>query len=229
MICPKCNSVLQDKRRYCPHCGCILPKRRSVISDATLSFRTAMWGVLLGFWVLLFIGMMIDSPDVDVLIFLLVVSIPIVWRFIVLLRRYNLPENREKRKAAEEKSRQEYEKWRAEAPLRKEKRKLEAHRKQMEYHDDHLPVAAVLVTTKTHTETSKGAIGTAARTLVGGALFGTFGAAVGLASGRAETRTVSQEVTFSVRYASGRTGIETVQTDSKRFKELARLLVEQEH
>lgn len=210
--------------------------KKKRINDATLSFRTAIWGVLLGFWALLLLAMLIEWSGPEVLIFWLVVGVLIVWRFVVLLRKYNRPESRAYRQAQQEKARQDWEelrqereKWRAEAPLRKEKRKQEAYRKQMAYHDDHLPVAAVLVTTKTNTETSKGVIGTAARTLVGGALLGPFGAAVGLASGTATTRTVSQEVTFSVRYASGRTGIETVRTDSKRFKELARLLVETEH
>lgn len=87
--------------------------------------------------------------------------------------------------------------------------------------DDRVPVAAVIVSTKT--ETGKSALGTAARGVVGYALFGVFGAAVGVASGKTKIR--SQKVTFSVRYASGRTGIETVEVGSKRFEELAKLIV----
>lgn len=90
---------------------------------------------------------------------------------------------------------------------------------------DHRVESVVLLTTDKVTETRKGALGTAARTLVGGALFGTFGAAVGLVSGRAETRTVKTTATFLVKYASGLTATETVDIESRRFRELSRYIV----
>ena len=111
----------------------------------------------------------------------------------------------------------------------KARAKYEEKRKRQEYRaavaererEDRLPVAAVIVNTKT--ETGKSALGTAARGAVGYALFGVFGAAVGVTSGK--NRVTSQKVTFSVRYASGRTGVEIVEVGTKRFEELARLVV----
>lgn len=82
------------------------------------------------------------------------------------------------------------------------------------------PISAVLITTKD--ERAKGAISTATRGVVGGLLFGPFGAAVGMVSGR--EKMLSQKAIFSVRYADGHTGTETVEVGSKRFEELSVLL-----
>lgn len=106
----------------------------------------------------------------------------------------------------------------AEAKLRRMKATSEAERLMAA---DKRPVAAVLVATQDRY--GKSVTGTAARTLLGGALFGTFGAAVGMAT--AQSKMTGQKATFSVKYASGRTGTETVDVGSKRFEELAKLLV----
>lgn len=98
-----------------------VPKKKT---DRLLGFRLFLWGCVLSFWGLLFLGILLDSPDLGAVVALLIVGIPSVWRFVVLLRRYRSPENREKRRIAEEKSRQEYEKWRAEAPERKRQREI---------------------------------------------------------------------------------------------------------
>lgn len=124
---------------------------------------------------------------------------------------------KEEHKAAQKRKKQELSQRRPDSKLKAEIAQLKA--------DDHRVVSAVLLTTDKVTETHKGTIGTAARTLVGGALFGVFGAAVGLASGRAKTRTVSQTATFAVRYASGRTATEKVDINSRRFKELMEFIV----
>ena len=82
------------------------------------------------------------------------------------------------------------------------------------------PVSAVLLTTTE--QYGKSAVGTAARGLVGGALFGAFGAAVGMST--AKTKVVGKTATFSVKYASGRVATETVQMGTLRFEELAALI-----
>ena len=81
-------------------------------------------------------------------------------------------------------------------------------------------VSAVLLTTTE--QYGKSAVGTAARGLVGGALFGAFGAAVGMTT--AKTKVVGKTATFSVKYASGRVATETVQMGTLRFEELAALI-----
>lgn len=87
------------------------------------------------------------------------------------------------------------------------------------------PVSAVLVATQALTETKKSAIGAAGRAVVGGALLGPIGALAGAATTRSKTSVVGQSATFSVKYASGRVGTETVYVGGERFNELAALLV----
>ena len=87
---------------------------------------------------------------------------------------------------------------------------------------DTIPVAAVLISVQS--EYGKKVVGTAARGLIGAALGGTFGAAVGIATGRAKGN--AKTATFSVKYESGRKGLETVNVNTPRFKELATLLVD---
>ena len=86
--------------------------------------------------------------------------------------------------------------------------------------EDHTPVAAVVVTAQDKLSTSGGLGGA----VVGGLVAGPLGAVVGASAGK-KTEVTGQKVTFSVKYASGRTGIETVDVKSKRFKELSALLV----
>ena len=82
---------------------------------------------------------------------------------------------------------------------------------------DRTPVAAVLVSTNNH----KSGIGTAGRAVVGGALLGPVGALAGAASGSSK----ATKATFSVKYASGRVAVETVDINSRRFRELSALLM----
>ena len=81
---------------------------------------------------------------------------------------------------------------------------------------DKRAVSAVLISTTN----KRSAVGTIARATVGGAIFGLAGAIGGAASAKSHTT----HATFSVKYASGRTGTETVEINSKRFKELSALL-----
>ena len=81
--------------------------------------------------------------------------------------------------------------------------------------EDYRPVEAVLISTNSKTKTGS-ALGRAA---LGSWLFGFAGAVIGAA-----TASSKDTATFSVKYASGRTGVETVDVKSARFRELAALL-----
>ncbi len=106
----------------------------------------------------------------------------------------------------------------AEKEAREREHAVEDERKRQ----DTTPVAAVLISVQS--EYGKKIIGTAARGLIGAALGGTFGAAVGIAAGRAKGK--AKTATFSVKYESGRKGLETVNVNTPRFKELAALLLD---
>lgn len=90
------------------------------------------------------------------------------------------------------------------------------------WNEDTQPVSAVLISTQDVYR--KSALGAAGRALLGGAILGEFGAAVGLATTKAKSR--GQKATFAVKYASGRKGTETVDMRSERFKVLSALLVD---
>ena len=93
-------------------------------------------------------------------------------------------------------------------------RVLEEDRKRKE--DDRRPVSAVLISV----EYKQSALEGIGRAAVGDWLFGDAGAFVGAAS----TPSKATKATFSVKYASGRTGVETVSIKGARFKELSALL-----
>jgi len=77
--------------------------------------------------------------------------------------------------------------------------------------DDKRPVSAVLIST----ETRRSAVGTISHAIFSGAILG---------GGRNRRASTATHATFSVMYASGRTGTETVEIHSKRFRELNALL-----
>lgn len=171
------------------------------------NIAVVLWGFLAGFMVLC----AVVSPEG--LILFAPVGALAIWRFLVNLKRYRSPEYR----AMQEQARGEWAEYKAGAPERKKQRQLEQERRER----DKTPVSAVLISTKN--VTGKSAVGTAARGALGYAVFGVFGAAVGITSARSKVK--AQTATFSVKYASGRTGTETVNTNSARFRELAKLLV----
>lgn len=125
----------------------------------------------------------------------------------------------EQKRAAEAKA-----KLAEEAELQKERRaektRIRAQKEATKFRDNN-PVAAVVVASQDKTKTS-GGLG---RAVVGGAIAGPIGAVVGASTGKRKTEVTGQKVTFSVRYESGRTGVETVEVNSKRFKQLSALLV----
>lgn len=144
--------------------------------------------------------------------FVFALLVAIVFLVYMLVRRLTMPKEelqkiREENAAivAEAKAKQEQ----GEAELEKI-RAAEKKRKA----DDRRAVSAVLISTESR---KSGAFG---RALVGDALFGPMGAIVGAASAKSK----ATKATFSVKYASGRTGVETVAIGSQRFNELSALL-----
>lgn len=104
-----------------------------------------------------------------------------------------------------------------------EKRRIEEERKLKERQQklrDNWPVSAVIVTTQDKTKNKSG-LGSA---VVGGMIADPVGAVVGASVGK-KTVVTGQTVTFSVKYQSGRTGIETVEVGSERFNFLSSLLL----
>ena len=104
-------------------------------------------------------------------------------------------------------------------------RAQEMAKKQMKQHEldvererearDRKPVSAVLISTNSKVKTGS-ALG---RAVIGDMLMGVVGAFIG-----ASTASSKNTATFSVKYASGRTGVETVDVKSARFRELSALL-----
>lgn len=150
----------------------------------------------------------------------LTVLFDVIALLIIIIRRIVMPKEELERIEAENKAKAaEARAAYAESKAQREKEKqflLEQKRR------DTTPVAAVLISVQS--EYGKKVVGTAARGLIGAALGGTFGAAVGIATGRAKGNV--KTATFSVKYESGRKGLETVNVNTPRFKELATLLVD---
>lgn len=111
--------------------------------------------------------------------------------------------------------------WRPDVIADRKKAEKEASKREAEEAERMYAVAAVLISTED--EYGKSVTGTAARMLLGGALMGAVGAAIGLHTARSKVK--ARKATFSVMYKDGRTGIETVNVNSARFKELAKLVV----
>ena len=115
-------------------------------------------------------------------------------------------------RGAKERQRKGMSEWPKDKAVKEELRRREQERKDA----DKRPVSAVLIGTADH----RSALGTVTRAMVGGAFFGIAGALGGAASGTSQVT----HATFSVMYASGRTGTETVKVGSQRFRELSALL-----
>ena len=183
------------------------------------NLRVAVWGILAVIWGMVVVGVIATSePFVLGWIIILIPEALFIWRWVVNIKRYRRPEYRK----MQEEARREWAEYKESAPERRkaEKEKQELYRRLRE--QDKQPVAAKLVSVRD--TTGKNVMGAAARGLLGGMLFGTFGAAVGITSARREV--VAQTATFAVKYKGGRRGTETVKVGSKRFEELAKLLVE---
>jgi hypothetical protein len=89
--------------------------------------------------------------------------------------------------------------------------------------DDSTPIAAELI--DTYVVTGKSTFDAATRGFVGDALFGTIGAVIGITTAKEKVK--EHNATFSVKYKSGRIGIETVPVGSDRYYQLMALSQEE--
>ena len=128
----------------------------------------------------------------------------------------------ERRKRREEYHSPEQREKRAMAAMAAKNRSLElkASREQDKALDKK-PIKATVVTTKNRTK--KSILSATGRGLAGGLIAGPIGAVIGGAT--ASSFVAGQEVTFAIEYASGRKGTETVEVGSRRFEEIAKVLV----
>lgn len=88
---------------------------------------------------------------------------------------------------------------------------------------DNDPVAARLINTNGNFETKPSFFRAATRGVIGGALAGPAGFALGVATTKAKTKATGCSATFIVDYASGRRGTETVEVGSARYEKLIAL------
>ena len=106
-----------------------------------------------------------------------------------------------------------------------EERKVLAAMEEMQLlKDDRTIVSTAIVNSTTIGTQKSSAASSIARGAVGGALFGVVGAVAGAVTPKKTLTTKTKDVTFSVRYASGRCELETVKFGSKRYKELAKYI-----
>lgn len=173
-----------------------------------------MFGFIAGIWALAMIVGLMEAWDSAVFIVGAVIEAILLWLTLACRKKAPLRTEDEiaqmRQKAAQD--------WQDMRESNARYREAERERKRL----DNIPVAAVLISVQS--EYGKKVIGTAARGMIGAVLGGTFGAAVGIATGRAKGR--AKTATFSVKYESGRKGLETVNVNTPRFKELATLLVD---
>jgi len=184
-------------------------------------YRTGGWaglmvlfGFLAGLWGLAIIVGLVGQWDGAVFVVGAAVEALLIWLTLACRKKAPLRTKEEAARMREEAVRE----WRAMKEANSEYKEAEQERKRL----DTTPVAAVLISVQN--EHGKEAVGTAARGLIGAALGGVYGAALGIAAGRANGR--YKTATFSVKYESGREGVETVKVDTPRFKELAELLID---
>lgn len=187
------------------------------------NIKVVLWGIAAGVTGM-FAGMygwscLVDGWEFNAgaLVILVIPWLVCLWRFVVMYQRYNSPEYRR----MQQESRREYQELRERNRMLAERQKNAKGIREELARQDRTPVAAVLLSTRdVH---GKSLSSTALRGAVGYAIFGTFGAGVGIAT--AKTKVVRQKATFSVRYESGRTAVRTVEVGSPEYRELAELLV----
>ena len=197
-------------------------KRKKRISRFT-NVKVVLWGLLAIWWVMGICGdIMVESVEAGDLATMVIIEVLLIWRFMVNLKIYRSDEY----KQLQQRVKAAQAEYRASAPERE--RIAREARAEMEKAErlDNTPVSAMLISTQDRKKTSKSAVSAAGRAMIGGALLGPVGALAGAASTGGKTKVVGQKATFSVKYASGRVGTETVEVGSTRFNELATLLLE---
>lgn len=86
-------------------------------------------------------------------------------------------------------------------------------------------IVSTAIVNSTTVGTQKASVGSSfARGVVGGVTFGVIGAVAGAVTPKKKITTKTKDVTFSVRYASGRCELEKVKFGSKRYCELAKYI-----
>lgn len=100
----------------------------------------------------------------------------------------------------------------------------EAQEKREQWVEDHTIVSTAIVDTTQKSKTKASATSSVVRGAVGGALFGPVGLVAGAVTPKKKTVTKNKEVTFAIRYASGRCETEVVKAGSSRFNELAKYI-----
>lgn len=124
------------------------------------------------------------------------------------------------KRVAEREKESGWQEWRdhdrAEQYIHQRERKAVLEKEAFERAEAIRPVSAVLISTNS----KRSGVDAAGRAIVGGALLGPLGAVAGAVTGTSKTTAV----TFSVKYANGDTGVETVKINSKRFQELNAVL-----
>lgn len=133
--------------------------------------------------------------------------------FVILLPTGFVYRSKEKRKAYE-----------ALPPEEREQKLAEAHERLEALKADSTIVATAIVNSTTIGKQKASATSAIARGVVGGMVFGPVGAVAGAVTPKKTLTTKTKDVTFSVRYASGRCELEKVKYGSKRYNELARYL-----
>ena len=189
-----------------------------------LKIHIASWLCLAAIVPAVIIGIIVDmdGETAGTMLGLLFLSwfILLIVSFIV---RHNDADVKAKRELKAQKQQEKFQKRQEELAVARQKawerRHIEEKERQQKIRDN-WPVSAVIVTTQDKTKNKSG-LGSA---VVGGMIAGPIGAVVGASVGK-KTVVTGQMVTFSVKYQSGRTGIETVEVGSERFNFLSSLLL----
>lgn len=106
----------------------------------------------------------------------------------------------------------------------KERKLAEAYEQLEQLKADSTIVATAIVNSTTIGTQKASAGSSIVRGVAGGAAFGPIGTVAGAVTPKKTLTTETKDVTFSVRYASGRCELEKVKFGSRRYKELARYL-----
>ena len=129
---------------------------------------------------------------------------------------------KEKRKAYEALSDEE----RAKVDAERERKVAAAQERLEQLKADSTIVSTVIVNATTTGKQKASVTSSIVRGAVGGAVFGPIGAIAGAVTPKKKIVTKDATVTFSVLYASGKRGVETVKVGSNRYNELAKYVVQ---
>lgn len=109
-------------------------------------------------------------------------------------------------------------------PEEREQKLAEAHERLEALKADSTIVSTAIVNSTTIGKQKASVTSSIMRGAIGGMVFGPVGAVAGAVTPKKKITTKTKDVTFSVRYASGRCELETVKFGSRRYNELARYL-----